>query len=90
MVTAVLKTTVRVEVAERAKEKAKMKNLSLSNYLCRLVERDLGSDEETFTLEDRENDLKECKNSPVYHSAEELFEDLHRGHENYFKESKIS
>jgi hypothetical protein len=71
-----LKMTVRAEIARKAKEKAKAKDLSLSNYLCRLVERDLGADAEIFSREDLIRDVEEAKNGPVYHSADELFEKL--------------
>jgi hypothetical protein len=73
-----VKTVVRAEVADRAKRRAMGKNISLSDYLRRLLERDLGMDDEVFFMEDLENDLEEGRNEKVYSSAAELIGELHR------------
>jgi hypothetical protein len=78
MATKTLKTVVRSEVADKAKGKAGKKNISLSDYLRRLLERDLGMDDEVFTMEDLERDLEDAKQEKIFPSAEELIGELHR------------
>jgi hypothetical protein len=76
MGTTTVKTVVREEVANRARRRAVAKNISLSDYLRRLLERDLGMDDEVFSMGDLE---KDGQIRDIFLSNPELFKKLADG-----------
>jgi hypothetical protein len=76
-----LKTTVRREVGELARLEAKRRNLSVSNYLCRILEDRLLGDNRnaTWSLEDLERASQEARAGKAHQSVDEMLEEIFHG-----------
>ncbi|MDR0727743.1 MAG: hypothetical protein LBF26_02510 [Puniceicoccales bacterium] len=62
-------------ISNKAKQRGKSISQWILDQLYGFEMPDVGEDE-TYTLSDLEDDLKEISSEKVYHSADELFEDL--------------